>query len=121
MNLQSAKNIGRKARAYEHCVKLLQQIDKQGSATMKIGNTGIEFIVQKGDGIYLRLKTTLSSLTEELSLISKLKTCGSTPLVAPIGAAPDEEVKREKKKEYYRSYYAAHRDHILAQRRKRQQ
>lgn len=116
MNLQNAKSIGQKARAYEHCVKLLRRIEKDGSAIMKINCTGIEFHVEKGDGIYLRLKTVLASLTEDLNLATQ-RMEGSTPRVAPIGAAPEsamspDEIRRAKTREYMRKYRETHREQI---------
>lgn len=117
MNLQNAKEIGRKARAYEHCAKLLKQIDKHGSATMKLNCTGVEFLVQKDDGIYLRLKTVFASLAEELNLIAPHGRA-ATPRVTPVGAASDDEIKREKMRQYSKAYYEAHRKDVLARQKK---
>lgn len=62
MDSVTAENIGKKARALKHCDKLLDKIDKHGSAKIVLNCTGVEFIVHKGDAIYLSIQKTKYAL-----------------------------------------------------------
>lgn len=62
----TAENIGKKARAFKHCEKLLAVIDKNGKARVKLNCTGVEFIVHKDDAIYLRIQATKFALLDEI-------------------------------------------------------
>lgn len=66
MNGMTAEAIARKSRALKHCTKLLDKIDRNGSAKIVLNCTGVEFNVVKGDAIYLRIKTTQAQLTEDI-------------------------------------------------------
>lgn len=62
----TAENIGKKARAFKHCEKLLATIDKNGQARVKLNCTGVEFVVHKDDAIYLRIQATKFALLDEI-------------------------------------------------------
>lgn len=115
----TAENIGKKARAFKHCEKLLSAIDKNGQASVKLNCTGVEFIVHKDDAIYCRIQHTKYALLDEirsyeLTTRSQRTIEQSTPsrtAPAPAGAAemtPKEklEKKRAKQREYQRRYLA---------------
>lgn len=118
MDSVTAENIGKKARALKHCDKLLAKIDKNGSAKVLLNCTGVEFIVHKGDAIYLSIQKTKYALLcdiQSYEITVKAKTADKQPVrriaPAPVGAAElsDEEIleiKREKHREYQRRYLA---------------
>lgn len=126
MDSVTAENIGKKARALKHCDKLLAKIDKNGSAKVLLNCTGVEFIVHKGDAIYLSIQKTKYALVCDIKsyeITVKAKNAAKTPIhrtaPAPIGAAKDEdismrkdevslspdELRRLKRKEYNHRYY----------------
>lgn len=66
MDIVTAANIGKKVKALKHCDKLLADIDKNGSRTIILNNTGVEFVVHKDDAIYLRIQATKYTLLDEI-------------------------------------------------------
>lgn len=118
MDNVTAEIIGKKARALKHCDKLLEKIDKQGSAKILLNCTGVEFVVNKGDAIYLSIQKTKYELlydirSYEITVRAKHAKDGSIHKTAPAptGAAPstpDDELerKRAKQREYNRRYLA---------------
>lgn len=118
MDSVTAENIGKKARALKHCDKLLAKIDKNGSAKVLLNCTGVEFIVHKGDAIYLSIQKTKYALLcdiQSYEITMRANTADKQPIrrtaPAPIGAAElsDAEIlemKREKHREYQRRYLA---------------
>lgn len=62
MNQITAEQIARKVRAFKHADKLCKEIEKKGKVTIILNNTGLTFVVQNGDPIFihsLELKTYL--------------------------------------------------------------
>lgn len=122
MNIKSAQEIGKKARAFKHCVSLINEIDKKGETVVKLNCTGVEMHVKKGDGFYLKLHTIVSNLREELAAMQVTMRSPSTPTLAPYGAAPtSEEVaeaerlrRRERQRVYNQRYYAKKKAERLA-------
>ena len=120
MDNVTAEIIGKKARALKHCDKLLEKIDKQGSAKILLNCTGVEFVVNKGDAIYFSIQKTKYELLYDIrsyEITVRAKEAQTTPYkkisaVAPSGAAaptPEEEAlerKRAKQREYQRRYRA---------------
>ena len=51
MDIVTAETIGKKSKALKHCDKLLSKIDKNGSASVKLNCTGVEFVVHKDDSL----------------------------------------------------------------------
>lgn len=118
MDSVTAENIGKKARALKHCEKLLAKIDKTGSAKVLLNCTGVEFIVHKGDAIYLSIQKTKYALLcdiQSYEITVRAKNSDEQPIrrtaPAPVGAAeptPEEllEAKRAKQREYQKRYLA---------------
>lgn len=113
----TAENIGKKARAFKHCEKLLATIDKNGQARVKLNCTGVEFVVHKDDAIYCRIQSTKYRLLDEIrsyELTTRSQRAIEQPVhrtaPAPVGAAPESEVlsaeqlAKAKKSEYNRRY-----------------
>lgn len=119
MDNVTAEIIGKKARALKHCDKLLEKIDKNGSAKILLNCTGVEFVVNKGDAIYLSIQKTKYALLYDIRSFeitvrakqAKESSFKKTAIPVPAGAAPtpDEEAlerKRAKWREYNRRYRA---------------
>ncbi|MCM1237453.1 MAG: hypothetical protein NC489_45890 [Ruminococcus flavefaciens] len=121
MDIVTAETIGKKSKALKHCDKLLNQIDKNGSAKVKLNCTGVEFVVHKDDAIYCRIQRTKYALLDEIrsfelttrsqrAIEQQQPTRRTAP--APVGAAPESEVlspeeqRKAKQREYSRRYYA---------------
>lgn len=113
----TAENIGKKARAFKHCEKLLATIDKNGQARVKLNCTGVEFVVHKDDAIYCRIQRTKYALLDDIrsyELTTRSQRAIEQPVrrtaPAPVGAAPESEVlsaeqlAKAKKSEYNRRY-----------------
>ena len=66
MDRITAETIAKKTRALKHCSKLITEINKKGQATIRLNCTGVEFVVHKGDAMYLKLATTHAQLTEDI-------------------------------------------------------
>lgn len=119
-DIKTAEQISRKVRALKYFQGVIETADKKGSAIIKLNCTGAEFIVNKGDVLYLKVKTMIAKLSEEiasLEIVQKATIAQAQPqparrrvAPAPIGAAPEqlsiEEVKRVKNREACRKYQA---------------
>lgn len=89
MNKTTAENIGKKARALKHCEKLLNKIDKEGSAKIVLNCTGVEFIVEKNDAIYLTIQKQKYALlcdiqSYQITVRKRAKDTDSNPLPQTI-------------------------------------
>ena len=115
MDSVTANNIGKMARALKHCDKLLEKIDKTGSAKVVLNCTGVEFIVHKGDAIYLSIQKTKYALLcdiQSYEITVRAKRTAEQPIrrtaPAPVGSAPTTEeileAKRVKNREYQKRY-----------------
>lgn len=124
MDRETAYLIEKKSKALKHCEKLLKRIEKNGSATIKLNCTGVEFTIKKGDAFYFNIQKTKFKLLEEISSIevlekNKEKVTKSVPRTAPapVGASSAvvagiqtsifddiKEQKRQKKLEYQRKW-----------------
>ena len=107
MNVNTAREIGRKAKAYNHCVNLIRDVDKNGEKEIKLNSSGVRLKIKKGDSLYLKFLTVMSQLREEINECEVMRR-NNVPIIAPAGSAPTEEAleaKREKKRAYYRAYY----------------
>ena len=123
-DIKTAEQISRKVRALKYFQGVIETADKKGTTIIKLNCTGAEFVLNKGDVLYLKVKTMIAKLAEEiasLEIIQKTSTsqAQSQPVrrrvvPAPIGAAPvqlsAEELERRKQKrsEYNRRYYQKH-------------
>lgn len=67
MNKESAERISRSFRGYKHLANLIKKIEQIGSVKVKLGNTGVDFSVTKGDAMYYKLLTSKAALEEELT------------------------------------------------------
>lgn len=94
---------------------MLSKIDKNGSASVKLNCTGVEFVVHKDDAIYCRIQATKYRLLDEIrsyELTTRSQRAIEQPVrrTAPVGAAPESEVlsaeqqAKLKKAEYNRRY-----------------
>ena len=117
MDIVTAETIGKKSKALKHCDKLLSKIDKNGSASVKLNCTGVEFVVHKDDAIYCRIQRTKYALLDDIrsyELTTRSQRAVEQPVrrtaPAPVGAAPESEVlsaeqrAKLKKAEYNRHY-----------------
>ena len=82
MDRITAETISRKTKALKHCTKLLAKINKEGQATVRLNCTGVEFIVHKGDAMYLKLATIHAQLTEEIRSYEIVKRATTSPATA---------------------------------------
>lgn len=117
-DIKTAEQISRKVRALKYFNGVIETADKKGSAIIKLNCTGAEFILNKGDVLYLKVKTMIAKLSEEIASLEIVQraTVAQTQsqparrrvAPAPIGAAPEqlsiEEETRLSKKERQRGY-----------------
>ena len=117
MDNLTAEVISKKARALKHCNKVLDTIEKKGSAVITLNCTGIAFTVQKNDAIYLQLQATKAQLVQDIGSYEILKKANQRSAIkrhapAPIGASialsDDEmhELNRAKRSNYNKTYWA---------------
>lgn len=125
MDKITAENIGKTARALKHWNKVLSEIDKKGSASIKLNCTGSVLDVKKNDAVYLQLQATRARLVQELGSYEILQRTTNPRSIrpryapAPYGASvalSDEEMS-ELKREKSREYYWEHREEVLAKKR----
>lgn len=95
----TAKNFAIKVRAYHYGLKILEEIEKNGEADIKLSNSGFHMPVKLGDACYLNLKSSVASLMYE---IRSYEITQKTPVrrmttIAPCGAAPETESAIETK------------------------
>lgn len=69
----TAEQIGRKARALKHCVKLIKEIDLKGQAIVTLNCTGVSFTVTKGDAMYFKIAATKANLASEIASYEFIK------------------------------------------------
>lgn len=96
----TAENIGKKARAFKHCDKLLSTIDKNGQARIKLNCTGVEFVVHKDDAIYLRIQATKFALLDEIRSYEVTRKAEEQIIrhtaPAPVGASETESAPKHR-------------------------
>ena len=123
-DIKTAEQISRKVRALKYFQGVIEIADKKGSAIIKLNCTGAEFLLNRGDVLYLKVKTMIAKLSEEiasLEIVQKASVVQVQPqhtrrraVPAPIGAAPRQlsieeiEKRKQKKSEYNRRYYQKH-------------
>ena len=123
-DIKTAEQISRKVRALKYFQGVIETADKKGSAIIKLNCTGAEFLLNRGDVLYLKVKTMIAKLSEEiasLEIVQKASVMQAQTqptrrrvVPAPVGAAPQqlsiEEIERrkEKRREYNRRYYQKH-------------
>ena len=119
-DIKTAEQISRKVRALKYFQGVIETADKKGSAIIKLNCTGAEFLLNRGDVLYLKVKTMIAKLSEEiasLEIVQKTSVVQVQPqptrrrvVPAPVGAAPEqlsiEEVKLVKNREACRKYHA---------------
>lgn len=66
MDNVTAEIISKKTRALKHCNKVLETIEKKGSAVITLNCTGVVFTVRKNDAIYLQLQATRAQLIQDI-------------------------------------------------------
>ena len=117
MDNVTAEIISKKARALKHCNKVLETIEKKGSAVITLNCTGVIFTVQKNDAIYLQLQATRAQLIQDIGsyeIVQKAtqQAVSKRHAPAPVGASitlSDEEMSdlsRAKKSGYNKKYWA---------------
>lgn len=120
-DIKTAEQISRKVRALKYFQGVIETADKKGSAIIKLNCTGAEFLLNKGDVLYLKVKTMIAKLSEEiasLEIVQKASVTQVQPqstrrrvIPAPIGAAPEQltidelERRKQKRREYNKRYY----------------
>ena len=62
----TAQELSKKVGALKHLTKKLNEVNKNGQAIIRLNNTGVTFVVKKGDALYLKLATTHAQLTEDV-------------------------------------------------------
>ena len=118
-DIKTAEQISRKVRALKYFQGVIETADKKGSAIIKLNCTGAEFLLNRGDVLYLKVKTMIAKLSEEIVQKASVVQVQPQPtrrrvVPAPVGAAPQqlsiEEIERRKQKrrEYNRRYYQKH-------------
>ena len=123
-DIKTAEQISRKVRALKYFQGVIETADKKGSAIIKLKCTGAEFLLNRGDVLYLKVKTMIAKLSEEIASLEIVQKASVVQMQtqptrrrvvpAPVGAAPQqrsiEEIERrkEKRREYNRRYYQKH-------------
>ncbi len=69
----SAEAFSKKTAALKSLNKLLDKINKQGSAKVHLTSTGIIIPIEKNDPIYLKFCTLQAQMTEELNSYAIVK------------------------------------------------
>lgn len=104
MDRVSAEDIGRKARALKHCIKVLGTIEKKGSAEIVLNCTGVKLVAHKNDALHLKIATTKAQLEEEIASyeIVRASTIGGSTGSLPAALTPEEKTSaRNAKKAAY--------------------
>ena len=111
MDRVSAEDIGRKARALKHCIKVLKTIDKKGSAEIVLNCTGVKLVAHKNDALHLKIATTKAQLEEEIASYEIVRASGlgstapTTPSAPPTLSPEEKEAARKAKKAAYMKEY----------------
>lgn len=66
-NIITAQQLAIKVKAFKHITKVLEQVEKNGKAIEKIGCTGVQIVINKGDILELRYKALLAQYAEEIN------------------------------------------------------
>ena len=110
-DIKTAEQISKKVRALKYFQGVIETADKKGSAIIKLNCTGAEFSLNKGDVLYLKVKTMVAKLSEEIlsleivqnSTFNQPQMVRRRPIPAPVGAAPHqlstEETRKQKQRE----------------------
>lgn len=87
---ETAERIATKTKALKHCTKLIEKIDREGSAIVKLNCSGVRFVVEKGDPFYLKLVRIKAELAEEIRSFEVVRaaTTERQPQIPPVAAAP---------------------------------
>lgn len=114
MEFKFAEAIAKKHRALKHCNKLLAEIDKKGESKVILNNTGVTFVVHKGDAMYLKLSTTRAQLIEDIASYEIVKRETTpvevvpSPEAQPITTTSKKKIEtpeeRERRLAYHREY-----------------
>lgn len=114
MDRVSAEDIGRKARALKHCIKVLKTIDKKGSAEIVLNCTGVRLVAHKNDALHLKIATTKAQLEEEIAsyeivrasnLGNNTSAVPETVTQSPALTPEEKEAARKAKKAAYMKDY----------------
>lgn len=98
MQAKQAKEISRTLRGYNHLTKLLETIDKKGTHTFPMGNTGVDLTVSKDDAMYYKLMATRAALREQIAGYEIIRTVHIVPQQPPTVQIPDRvEAKRSRR------------------------
>ena len=90
MTNEMAEIISRKVSALKNCNKVLAQIEKNGSAVIKVNCTGLSFTVNRGDAVYLTYKAMQSNLIREIGdyeIVQRSQQGARRYAPAPMGAS----------------------------------
>lgn len=68
MDNTNAKHIAKLISAHKYWQKVIKKLDRDGSAIIKIGNTGAELVIDKNTIDELRVRREASQVAYELSL-----------------------------------------------------
>lgn len=122
-DINTAEVVSKKVRALKYFQGVIKTADKKGSAIIKLNCTGAEFLLNKDDVLYLKVKTMIAKLSEEIasyeivqraSIPQQQVQARRKAVPVPIGAAPKQlsaeeiERKRARQREYSRRYYQKH-------------
>ncbi|MBR2388991.1 MAG: hypothetical protein IKB02_09610 [Clostridia bacterium] len=117
MDRVSAEDIGKKARALKHCIKVLGTIEKKGSAEIVLNCTGVKLVAHKNDALHLKIATTKAQLEEEIASYEIVRASGmgdtsSSPASSPPPLSPEQKVaeRKAKKAAYMREYMKKRRE-----------
>ena len=110
MDRVSAEDIGKKARALKHCIKVLGTIEKKGSAEIVLNCTGVKLVAHKNDALHLKIATTKAQLEEEIASYEIVRASGmgdtsSSPASSPPLSPEQKAAERKAKKAAYMREY----------------
>ena len=117
MDRVSAEDIGKKARALKHCIKVLGTIEKKGSAEIVLNCTGVKLVAHENDALHLKIATTKAQLEEEIASYEIVRASGmgdtsSSPASSPPPLSPEQKAaeRKAKKAAYMREYMRKRRE-----------
>lgn len=119
MERTSAEEIGQKARALKHCIKVISKVDKNGSAEIVLNCTGVKFVVKKNDALYLKIATTKAQLEEEIASyeIVRASNLGNNTSAVPETATQSPALTPEEKEAARKAKKAAYMKDYMRKRR----
>lgn len=115
-DMKTAEQISIKVKSLKYFTNLIKEVDKKGRGVIKLNCTGASFPFEKGDVLYLKVKTKIAELSEEIATMQIVTNPTTQPtetavrrrrIPAPIGAAPTTdktEERRAKNREACRKY-----------------